>query len=64
MNFTKTTKAEKVKTIVTTSLVWLVVIGAVIGVFKYGEYQYSKGMVQGFEKASESIKTQLDSVQK
>lgn len=64
MQPTKSIKADKIKTIVITSLVWAAIVAAGFGIMKYGEYQYSKGMVQGFEKAAESIKTQLETVQK
>ena len=46
---------SNLKPIIITSIVWIVLIGAVIGVMKYGEAQRTQGMLEGFMKAKEII---------
>jgi hypothetical protein len=48
-------KKQNVKVILLTSIVWLIVIAGVIAVVKYGEYQKTQGMLDGFTKAKEIL---------
>lgn len=57
-------KHERIIDRIKVSLVWVVIIAAAVGTVKYGEYQYSKGMLEGFQKASDSINVQVQALQK
>ena len=48
-------KKQNVKVILLTSIVWLIVIAGVVAVVKYGEYQKTQGMLDGFTKAKEIL---------
>ena len=48
-------KKQKTKVILLTSLVWVLVITAIVAVVKYGEYQKTQGMLDGFTKAKEIL---------
>ena len=48
-------KKQNFKVILLTSIVWLIVIAGVVAVVKYGEYQKTQGMLDGFTKAKEIL---------
>jgi flagellar basal body-associated protein FliL len=48
-------KKQKIKVILLTSIVWVIVIAGAIAVVKYGEYQRTQGMLDGFTKAKEIL---------
>jgi len=48
-------KKQKIKVILLTSIVWVIVIAGAVAVVKYGEYQRTQGMLDGFTKAKEIL---------
>ena len=48
-------KKQKIKVILLTSIVWVVLIAGAVAVVKYGEYQRTQGMLDGFTKAKEIL---------
>lgn len=48
-------KKQKIKVILLTSIVWVILIAGAVAVVKYGEYQRTQGMLDGFTKAKEIL---------
>jgi cell division protein YceG involved in septum cleavage len=48
-------KKQKIKVILLTSIVWVILIAGAVAVVKYGEYQRTQGMLDGFTKAQEIL---------
>lgn len=48
-------KKQKAKVIVLTSIVWVILIVGAVSILKYGEYQRTQGMLDGFTKAKEIL---------
>lgn len=49
------TKKQKAKVIILTSIVWVILIVGAVSILKYGEYQRTQGMLDGFTKAKEIL---------
>jgi cell division protein YceG involved in septum cleavage len=49
------TKKQKAKVIILTSIVWVILIVGAVCILKYGEYQRTQGMLDGFTKAKEIL---------
>jgi hypothetical protein len=48
-------KKERIKIIILTSIVWIVLLAGTAAVLKYGEYQKTQGQLDGFTKAKEIL---------
>ena len=47
--------SKTIKAVVITSIVWIALAAAVLAYVKYGEYQHTEGMLQGFESAKQIL---------
>lgn len=46
---------QTIKTVVITSLIWITLAAGAVAVVKYGEYQKTQGMLEGFTQAKQIL---------